>query len=126
MKLIFCEYDSTTTPGLFTPFNHHLLKITRDLTLQPGEICICILETQTDSSMVFLRVLLDPDNVTFYPTQKAHRASMTIYNHTNNTIRAFKNDSLATITLLKNVNFTFGFVAEYDLKRYICHHIQNS
>jgi hypothetical protein len=124
MKLIFCSTDSQQTGNIFTPFNHHLVNITRNLTLHPQEICLCVMTTQS-TSPVFQQVILNHDNITFSPNGQL-RAALFIVNHSNKIIKAYKHDTLYSITSLDNMHFSFGFVAECDIHRYVCQLIQNS
>jgi hypothetical protein len=119
MKLVFCD----STQDIFTPFNHHLVKISCDLILCPEEICLCVIKTQP-TSPIFHHIIIHHDNFTFYPTRR-HRATLMIVNNTNKTLMLHKNETLDTITSLNNVRFSFGFVAERDIQRYVCQLIQN-
>jgi hypothetical protein len=121
MKIVFC--DSLSPGGTFTPYNHHLMKITSDLTLQPGDIALCVLQNQPNSP-VYQQVILNHESFTLYPTGR-FKATLTIFNNTNKTLFIYKNNTLNTITAINNVRFSFGFISNYDLQQYIFHIIQN-
>jgi hypothetical protein len=127
MKIIVGLINTLTGENL-TPFNHHLVKISTHLTILPQvtilprEIFLCVLQHHPAPPM-FQHIILNDDCVTFYPTGH-YKMAILITNDSSTCITVIQNDTLDTITSRKNVRFSFGFISENDLQRYVCRFIQ--